>query len=239
MAHDRRKHEEHEEHANHERYLVTYADMLTLLLALFIVLYSMSMLNKSKYEAFQNSFHKNKATGTPQVTPTKTPTPTPTPAPTPPQHTIGQSQLKQLKADLQSALQKAGLQKAAQLSIDSKGLSVSLTDGVLFDSGKADLLAGGKRVLEVIGPRLTKFDNHITVEGHTDNQPISNSKYADNWDLSSSRANSVVRYLIWNDRIAGPRLTSEGFGDTRPKVPNDSPAHRAENRRVVVLITAS
>jgi chemotaxis protein MotB len=238
MAHDRRKQEDHEEHENLERYLVTYADMLTLLLALFIVLYSMSMLNKSKFEAFQSSFKKNKATGQPELT---QPNPIRTPAPPKPQPpaTITAAQMEKLKEDLTQALAKAHLQNAAQLSINKDGLSVSLTDGVLFDSGQADLLAGGVRVLEVIGPRLTKFNNLIHVEGHTDNQPISNSRYADNWDLSSARAMSVVRYFLWNDHIAGDRLDGTGYADTRPKVANDTPAHRAVNRRVVVLIRAN
>jgi chemotaxis protein MotB len=238
MSHDRRKHEEPEEHENLERYLVTYADMLTLLLALFIVLYSMSMLNKSKFEAFQSSFKKNKATGQPALT---TPNPTTTPVKPKPQPaaTLTQAQLAKLKADLQGALAKAGLSKAAQLSVDSNGLSVTLTDGVLFNSGQADLLEGGTKVLQVIGPRLTKFDNKITVAGHTDNQPIHTAKYADNWDLSAARAMSVVRYLGWNFHISGSRLSGTEYADTRPKVPNDTPAHRAENRRVVVLITAT
>ena len=124
MSHDRRKHEEHEEHENHERYLVTYADMLTLLLALFIVLYSMSMLNKSKFEAFQSSFKKNKATGQPDIT---QPNPQKTPVPPKPQPAaITQAELQKLKQDLSGALTKAHLQNAAQLSVDSQGLSVSL-----------------------------------------------------------------------------------------------------------------
>jgi chemotaxis protein MotB len=237
MSHDRRKHEDHEEHENHERYLVTYADMLTLLLALFIVLYSMSMLNKSKYEAFQSSFKNHKATGQPDITqpnPQKTEVP-PKPRPA----AITQAELQKLKQDLSGALAKAHLEKAAQLSINSQGLSVSLTDGVLFNSGQAVLLPGGQQVLNVIGPRLTKYHDEIEVEGHTDNQPISNSRYPDNWELSTARANSVVRFFLTRDGIAAGRLRATGFADSRPKAPNDTPAHRAENRRVVVLISAT
>lgn len=237
MAHDRRKHEDHEEHENHERYLVTYADMLTLLLALFIVLYSMSMLNKSKFEAFQSSFKKNKATGQPDIT---QPNPQKTQVPPKPQPAaITQAQLQKLKKDLEGALAKAHLQKAADLTIDSNGLSVSLTDGVLFDSGKAVLLPGGVRVLQVIGPRLTKFSNPIFVRGYTDNVPISNSLYPDNWALSTARAGSVWRFFLLTDHISPDRLFSQGYGDSRPKVPNDTSTHRSENRRVEVLIKAS
>lgn len=237
MGHDRRKHEDHEEHENHERYLVTYADMLTLLLALFIVLYSMSMLNKSKFEAFQSSFKKNKATGQPDIT---QPNPQKTQVPPKPQPAaITQAQLQKLKQDLTGALAKAHLQNAAQLSVDSQGLSVSLTDGVLFNSGAAILLPGGQQVLDVIGPRLNNYRDHIEVEGHTDNQPISNSRYPDNWELSTARANSVVRFFLVKDHIAANRLSATGYADSRPKVPNDTPQHRSENRRVVVLISAT
>lgn len=237
MPHDRRKHEDHEEHENHERYLVTYADMLTLLLALFIVLYSMSMLNKSKFEAFQSSFKKNKATGQPDIT---QPNPQKTQVPPKPQPAaLSQAQLKKLEQDLEGALEKAHLQNAVQMSIDSQGLSVSLTDGVLFDSGQAKLLPGGVQVLQVIGPRLTKFSNPITVQGHTDNQPISNSLYPDNWALSDARSYSVWRFFHVTDHISPDRLSTQEFGDSEPKVPNDTPAHRAENRRVVVLIKAN
>jgi chemotaxis protein MotB len=152
---------------------------------------------------------------------------------------ITQAELQKLKQDLSGALAKAHLQNAAQLSVDSNGLSVSLTDGVLFNSGQAVLLPGGQQVLDVIGPRLNKYNDQIKVEGHTDNQPISNSRYPDNWELSTARANSVVRFFLVKDRIAATRLSATGYADSRPKAPNDTPAHRAQNRRVVVLITPS
>jgi chemotaxis protein MotB len=101
------------------------------------------------------------------------------------------------------------------------------------------LLPGGQRVLDVIGPRLTKYNDQIQVEGHTDNQPISNSRFPDNWELSTARANSVVRFFLVYDHIAATRLSATGYADSRPKAPNDTPAHRAENRRVVVLISAT
>jgi chemotaxis protein MotB len=238
MAH-KKSHDE-EEHENHERYLVTYADMLTLLLALFIVLYAMSSLNKSKYEAFQASFSKKKVTGQPDLT---QPNPQKMPVKPKPGHpVITNTGLMALKKDLQSALAAANLSKAADLSIDSNGLSISLTDGVLFNSGQADLLPDGLRVLNVISPKLAdkKVGNDIKVEGHTDDVPIKpGGKYADNWELSGARANSVLRYFLVYFHIAPDRLSFQGFADTKPKVANTSEANRAENRRVVVLVQAT
>jgi chemotaxis protein MotB len=235
MAHQ--KHEEHEEHENHERYLVTYADMLTLLLALFIVLYAMSSLNKSKYEAFQASFSHKKVTGQPDLT-------QPNPekknvVPKPGHPVITDTGLLALKKDLETALAQAHLTKAAELQVTTEGLSISLTDGVLFDSGQDVLLRDGLTVLNVISPKLRDVGNNIVVEGHTDDVYINNVKFPDNWALSSARANSVVRYFISFDHLPGDRLTSEGFADTRPKVPNTSAANRAVNRRVVVLVQAA
>lgn len=235
MAH--KKHEEHEEHENHERYLVTYADMLTLLLALFIVLYAMSSLNKSKYEAFQASFSKKKVTGQPDLT-------QPNPQkmnvkPKPGHPVILNTGLVALKKDLQTALAQANLSKAAELSLDSTGLSISLTDGVLFTSGQDALLPDGVKVLQVISPRLKDVSYNIVVQGDTDNVPVSNAKFRNNWDLSTARANSVVIYFQDAYHIPGSRLQSVGFADSRPKVPNTSAANQAINRRVVVLVQAT
>jgi chemotaxis protein MotB len=235
MSGRRRHDEEHEEHENHERWLVSYADMMTLLFALFVVLYSISSLNKSKIDAFASSMTKQKEVGQPMIT---TPEPIVDPVEPKPGNPITRAQLEKLKKELQDALNKAGVAKGAKLVIDAKGLEISLTDGVLYNQGEADLLPNGRKVLEVIGPRLQGFDNTIAVEGHTDNTPVNTPRYPDNWELSSSRANSVVRFFLSTDHIAASRLQASGFADTRPIAKNDNPAHMAANRRVVVLISA-
>jgi chemotaxis protein MotB len=231
----KKRHEDHEEHENHERWLVSYADMMTLLFALFVVLYAISSLNKSKIDAFASSLTKQKAIGQPAIT---TPEPIKDPVEPKPGNPITRAQLEKLKKELEAALARAGVSKGAKLTIDAKGLEISLTDGVLYDSGKADLLPNGVKILSVVGPRLTSFDNPVTVEGHTDNNPISNSRYVDNWELSSARANTVVRFFLSRYHLDPERLQASGFADTRPLVPNDTPAHKAVNRRVVVTISA-
>jgi chemotaxis protein MotB len=242
---DRRKHDggHEEEHENHERWLLTYADMITLLMALFIVMYAISSLNKSKFEAFQSSLSQNKATGQPEIT---APNPLKQPVePKPGNPVVGQNedpilgedQLKALKALLESDLAKAGMSGAAQLSIDSRGLAIVLTDGVLFDSAQIDLLTGGQKVLRVIAPRLKHFKNAMVIEGHTDNRPISVGVIRSNWYLSLLRAASVLDYLRQLG-VPEDQITPTGKGDSKPKVPNDTDAHRAQNRRVVVLIKA-
>lgn len=231
----RKRHEEHEEHENHERWLVSYADMMTLLFALFVVLYAISSLNKSKIEAFASSMTKNKAIGQPAIT---TPMPIKDPVEPKPGNPVTRAQLEKLKKELEAALARAGVSKGAKLEIDAKGLEVSLTDGVLYDSGQAVLLPNGVKILQVIGPKLTTFDNPIMVEGHTDNTPIQNSRYPDNWELSSARANTVVRFFLSKYHLDPVRMQASGFADTHPLVPNDTPAHKSQNRRVVVTIVS-
>ena len=229
------RHEEHEEHENHERWLISYADMMTLLFALFVVLYAISSLNKSKIDAFASSVTKNKAIGQPMIT---TPEPIKDPVEPKPGNPVTRAELEKLKKDLEDALARAGVSKGAKLQIDARGLEISLTDGDLYDEGKADLLPNGRKVLTVIAPRLKSFDNPVTVEGHTDDTPIRNSRYPDNWELSSARANTVVRFFLSGYHMDPERLQASGFADTRPLVPNNTPAHKATNRRVVVLISA-
>lgn len=229
----RRGAHEEEEHENSERWLLTYADMITLLLALFIVLFSISVVNKSKLEALQKSLGVHPATGTPAVAAAAAEVPVPTPKPP----TVNPA-LEQLKEQLQKALTAAGLATAAAMTIDANGLSVQLTDGVLFDSGQAVLLPSGIKVLAVIGPIIAQKANPVIVQGHTDNRIIATALYPTNWELSTARATSVLRYLLNTDRIAPTRLSATGYADTRPLVPNDTDAHRARNRRVTVLITA-
>jgi chemotaxis protein MotB len=231
----RKRHEDHEEHENHERWLVSYADMMTLLFALFVVLYAISSLNKAKIEAFASSMTKQKAIGQPTIT---TPEPIKDPVEPKPGNPVTRAELEKLKEDLEKAMARAGVSKGAKIEIDAKGLEISLTDGVLYKSGDAHLLPNGVKILNVVGPKLTTFDNPVTVEGHTDNAPINSARYADNWELSSARANTVVRFFLDKYHVGAERLTSSGFADTRPLVPNDTTAHRAANRRVVVTISA-
>jgi chemotaxis protein MotB len=225
---------EDEEHENSERWLLTYADMITLLLALFIVLFSISVVNKSKLEALQKSLGVHPATGVPDYgQPPKTPGVTPVALATP------NAGLEALKEQLEKALADAGLAKSATFTVDQFGLSVQLTDGVLFDSAKATLLPGGIQVLAVIGPIIAKKTNAISIQGHTDDKIIATAQYPTNWELSTARATSVLRYLLAADKIAPARLSATGYADTHPLVPNTNDANRARNRRVTVLIAAT
>ena len=222
------------EHDNSERWLLTYADMITLLLALFIVLYSISVVNKSKFEAFQSSLHQHKATGQPDLA---HPAPHPTTTPVPPK-VVQHQDLKELQQQLHEALVKSHLTNAAKLQINSQGLEVQLTDGVLFHTAQATLLPAGIQVLQAIGPVIAAHANPIEVRGYTDNVVIATAQYPTNWELSTARATSVLRYLLDTFALAPARLSATGYADTHPLVANDTPGHRARNRRVVVEFVA-
>jgi chemotaxis protein MotB len=263
-------HEEHEE-ANHERWLLTYADMITLLMVLFIVLFAISVVDRKKFAALADGLSHNFG-ATNKVLPAGTGVLdggrtsnndqgqlTNNPAqPLSPidqaelskqlqQQVAKQNLLKQEQATLagaqqqiEAALKAKGLQNSASFKLTSRGLVVSIvTDQVLFDTGKADLKPVGQEVLDAVAPAVRKLPNDISIEGHTDNVPIYGGPFASNWELSAVRATTVLRYLVAAQGLDPSRMSATGYADTKPVVPNDTPAHQAQNRRVELVVLSS
>ncbi len=247
---------------NHERWVISYADLLTLLLALFIVLYASSTRNKAKMseeaESLIKAFHGTPAVTISQVTaaehaimnhqPSAIPKPVEHPAPRVvprnasnlPQHlTAEMLALDVVKQILQSLL--SPLISSNQVSLKSQPLTltISLNDKVLFASGKAELIPKAKTLLMKVAGALKKLPDAftITVQGFTDDKPIKTAQFPSNWSLSTERAVSVVQ-LFDDNKLDGQRLTAEGFGMYSPVAPNDNDADRAKNRRVVIVIHA-
>lgn len=245
-----------------ERWLITYADMLTLLLALFIVLYSISSLNTSKFEALQTSLRDafsgkiisggegiletgvSATRETPSsVIPNITP-PTPQIA-TPRDRTIAaalearreEDSFRRIKAQIDAYARANGLEDSVEAVVARRGLVVRLlTDRVLFDSGFADLKQEGVPLLAHVGNLLRIDERHpILVEGHTDDVPISTAQYASNWELSTSRATEVVRFLIGRG-VPSRRFGASGYADLHPLSSNGTDRGRARNRRVEVVL---
>lgn len=252
----------HEEHENDERWLLTYADMITLLLALFIVLFSISVVNKSKFESLQRSLKeafsgKVLAGGTsiaeagadPQ---TKSPSPeTPFPpatpsiqtsqaAPSQPQTKAGGSEdedFRKLKRQIDDAAKAVGLATSVETRITPQGLRIRLlTDKVVFDSGSATIKPAGADLLDDIAVILKRERlRPIQIDGHTDDVPISTTQFKDNWALSTARATSVVDLMI-GDGVPPARLGAGGYAWYRPVGSNDTEAGRERNRRVEILV---
>ncbi|MCL5048085.1 MAG: flagellar motor protein MotB [Firmicutes bacterium] len=225
--------EEHE--GGMERWLLTYSDMITLLLALFVVLYALSSLNKVKYAEFAKGLRTSFNNGNSQ----------PSSARTVSSEKIGKNKttqgaasLSKLEKQIQQALKKAGLIHDVQISIQARGLIVSLVTGKTFYSkDSAALSPVGERVVEVAGSVIAKHTNLVNVDGYTDNEPIIGGPYTSNWQLSAQRAVVVVQALQDNAHVNPTRLYAVGFGQYHPIVPNTSPANQAQNRRVEIVVS--
>ncbi len=221
------------------RWLLTYADMLTLLFALFVILYSMSQVDQEKLRALSmalgNAFGikgQVSVLSTGATTDTK-----------PVVMEQSQVQLTTTRQRVQKWLLQKKLEKEVNVRFNERGLVISLmTDNVLFNSGSTALLPKTRVMLSDISELLRDTTNPIIVEGHTDDTPISNpqirAKYNDNWDLSSARAVSVVKYLIVKG-ISPDRLSAAGYSSFKPLVPNIDDITRQKNRRIdIVLLKA-
>jgi chemotaxis protein MotB len=218
------------ESAGMMRWLLTYADMITLLLALFIILFSISTINKVKLQRLVRDlgggFNSQDAINNPPNGMTTSAT---------------KDDLQAMQAQLQSYIQSQSLQKSVQTKITRDGkkrelVITLLSDKQLFDSGKADIKPFTKKILDEVYRQLKTRQNEVRVEGNTDNVPISNDQFPSNWELSSARATGVARYFVEDDGLAPRRISALGYGEYRPRVPNDTDAHRAQNRRVDVVI---
>ena len=243
----RRSGGDHEEHAD-ERWLLTYADLITLLMALFMVLFSMSIVNKSKLASLQASLHNAfsphvipggqaiKRTGGDAQTPRLKPE-----TKTSPSHADAKAaedrELNRLKSEVDARAKQLGMSEKVQTHVTRRGLVIDiLTDNLLFDSGQARVKPAGMDLLEHLAPLLRHQRAHqVDVEGHTDSQPIHGSVYPSNWELSTARASAVVRALI-GFRMAPRRLTATGRAYLDPSASNATAHGRARNRRVEIVL---
>lgn len=246
----RRDHEE--EHENEERWLITYADMITLLMVLFIVLFSIGQTDLKKFEALRAGLVESFGGrgGVPieggagvldgaTIEPLDGETAVEIIEAQQAAQAAGERALREAAEQVQQALAGKGLGDAVTYRLEDRGLVLQIvTDQVLFDLGKADLRPEGRAVLDGLADALRALPNTISVEGHTDNQPISGFPFSSNWELSTYRATTVVRYLIDQKGLDRKRISAAGYGEERPLAPNDTPANRARNRRVEIVVLA-
>ncbi|MGM8213377.1 flagellar motor protein MotS [Virgibacillus sp. W0430] len=234
------------------KWMVTYSDMVTLILVFFILLFSFSQIDLVKFEAVSESFRNRMIFDFyPSPIPMENPTQssshqekgdnsnefqTPTLKKDTTDKDQQQDSLSQLMNNVENFLNEHGLNDVVSANRTERGVVLVLQERVLFDSGEAEILDSGKPFLNEIGTLLLKIPNHVKVEGHTDNRPISNYRYPSNWELSGARAGSVIRYLMNKNDLDESRFSVAGYGDTRPLVPNDSAANWSQNRRVEIVI---
>jgi chemotaxis protein MotB len=263
MAARRKRHEEEHEAEEAERWLLTYADMITLLMALFIVLFSIGQTDLAKFEQLREGLTESFGT----------------PAPALGGDTSGsqgvldggiaapgedltadqvqallqsaslaqanireeQRQLQETQEQIQGTLEGAGLGDQVTYRLEARGLVLNVvTDQVLFDLGRADLKPEGRLVLDGVANALKQIPNEISIEGHTDDRPLNGGfPYPTNWELSTGRATSVLRYFIDAHGIAQGRLHASGYADQQPLVPNDNGFNQAKNRRVEIVVLST
>lgn len=242
-----------EEHENLERWLVSYADFITLLFAFFVVMYAISQVNVAKYRVLSDSL-VNAFKNTPTTTFSS-----PVRMDTKSQAASGQSQqqmivikkndsamdaarqrdrMKVIAKDLFKVMEPLVKEGQVRVTQSSRGIAIEINASVLFASGQAALERGSIKVLKAVGQVLAQVPNDIQVEGYTDNTPISTTEYPSNWELSTARASSVVRLFVDNG-VTSDRLVAVGYAENRPVEANTSPEGRSRNRRVTIMILAA
>ena len=231
-----RKKRTEEEHENLERWLITYADLITLLLAFFIMMYTFSKQDTQKYQELVGNL-KTIFTGHSGIT-GKGNSASQSPADIQSKLNIiknGDLQ-KQLEDEIRGMMDSEGMQKNISVLSDERGIVIRILDKAFFDEGRADLKERARQALDRIMPVMRKVDNHIRIEGHTDDVPISTSEFKSNWELSVRRATEVVRYFVEKHDFPPQRISAVGYAEYRPIMPNDSPDNRAMNRRIEIIL---
>ncbi len=238
-----------EEHENTERWLVSYADFITLLFAFFVVMYSMSSINEGKYRVLSDTMEEA------FKTPPKSPEPIQIGEERKTLKTVDTAveeinlvgvkptitrqgrQLERIADDLEKNLAPLIDERLIKVTRDRLWVKVEMNNRILFPSGSARLSQKGYPILEELAEVVRDLPNHIDVEGHTDNRPIRTSVYPSNWELSAARAATVVRVFTRNG-VDPKRLAAIGFGPYRPVADNRTASGRRSNRRVAVVILA-
>jgi chemotaxis protein MotB len=214
---------------------LTYADMITLLLVLFIVLFALSKINQAKYRQFQQSVSHVKLVGT-SVVHGKTATASRGSKPLSP--AAATARLRQIEQALTHALALKGLLGDVTITIDASGLVEGLVaDSTFFVTDSAQLSPLGEEIVDTSGHVLDTYPNNVDVAGYTDDQQITGGPFANNWALSAARSSTVVERLTTIDAVNPERVIAIGYGQYHPVVPNTSPVAEAENRRVNIVVS--
>ncbi|PWA12585.1 flagellar motor protein MotB [Pueribacillus theae] len=250
MARNRKRHRKESEGMN-ESWLLPYSDMLTLLLALFIVLFAMSSLDAIKFRDLARSLNSVFSSGSGIME---------FPSPNEPivalsdnrttedekaghderSETESVAELKdliELQTEIDAYIEEKKLTKSLETKLSGEGLKITILDDALFESGSAEVKEGAHRLgVEISNFLVSDPPRHVTISGHTDNVPIHNAQYSSNWHLSVMRSINFMEVLLENKGLDPAYLSAKGFGEYQPIASNDNPKERAKNRRVEVLV---
>ena len=235
----RGKKQHHEEHVD-ETWLLPYSDMLTLLLALFIVMFAMSNVDNKKLKQVSEQFNiifsggsgalqSNGSSGdTLKIDDAITLNET--------SSVIEQDKMLRVKNMLEEDIKNDGYSDKVKVDLNGEGLDIRIQDTVIFNSGDADILEQFNPVLIKISNMIKDLDNEIKISGHTDNVPINNQKFHSNWDLSYGRASNVMNFMIDKCHLSPDKFSIQAYGQFRAKYDNETEDGRAKNRSVDILI---
>lgn len=250
MARNRKRHRKKSEEMN-ESWLLPYSDMLTLLLALFIVLFAMSSLDAIKFRDLSRSLNSVFSSGSGIME---------FPSPNEPivalsdnrttkdakeehdersetESVVELKDLIELQTEIDAYIEEKKLTKSLETKLSGEGLKITILDDALFESGSAEVKEGAHRLgVEISNFLVSDPPRHVTISGHTDNVPIHNDQYSSNWHLSVMRSINFMEVLLENKGLDPAYLSAKGFGEYQPIASNDNPKERAKNRRVEVLV---
>lgn len=225
--------------------MVTYSDMVTLLLVFFVLLLSFSNIDNARFERAMWSLQN--ALGLLESGQVLTPTeeqPLPRVPPRALRDARHQRQIQAMQRDqlmdakrrLREKLSEADLLDEVSFEMSQRGLAMRFTDRVLFESGRAELKPEARDILDLLAPTLSDLPNHIRVEGHTDDVPIETDRFPSNWELSTARSTNVLRYLLKTGQLPPDEISAAGYGEFRPVTDNETEDGRSQNRRVDVVL---
>ncbi|MBA4373192.1 MAG: flagellar motor protein MotD [Thermodesulfovibrio sp.] len=229
-----RKRRAHAEEENPDRWVVSYADFITLLFAFFTAMYAISRVDTGKLQMFAGSMRTAFRSASVQTTPVIegiVPIPQDT-----------------LRLEKEASRVIAALKMPEDISVrqEARGVIISIGDNALFDVGQATVKESSVSALSAIASVITRVPNQVVVEGHTDNVPVGVSgksarpQYTTNWELSTARATSVLQYFLGNYSLPAERFSASGYAEFRPVASNATPQGRTRNRRVdIVLLSAA
>lgn len=224
----RRKRKTTEDHDNPDRWVVSYVDFITLLFALFTTLYAISHVDQAKLKSFTGSMKTAFKVGSVDAVDTavlegiKVPN----------YADIG------LENELREGFKKFAILEGIVVSRDERGVVVSLGDTLLFESGTAEIRAVARPLFSAVAPVIKQTQRTVIIEGHTDNIPLRNSRFASNMELSAARAAAVFAFLVTEDLVHPDQLSTAGYGEYRPAASNAAPEGRARNRRIDIIFVS-
>lgn len=230
---------EPEKASNHERWLLTYADLITLLMIFFVLLYTISNINAKKFADLSASMSKallgqnsgkilGEAVGQLPIKESLSQ-----------QVQIEAHNIQNAQQQIEKLIKENGLAGKVEVSQESRGLIISLKEALLFKSGSATITPEARVIVVKVGKILSMLPNQMRIEGHTDNLPIHTAAFPSNWELSTGRATNVVKLLINEVGMKPERFSAAGYGEYRPITSNNHEFNRARNRRVDIVVLKS